>query len=184
MGLFGNKKDHTELALEEARRFDAADAKRSGPASRTKAGDTSVTTTVTMSGDADPAIAALFEKVFGGASDDASGVAPDAAVTVTTVHHSGKDDAALREAIAALGLEQGALATASTKAKGKQAPDDGFSAALDAIERDYKGKPVADAKAAIKAALAEHHRTVPDQVIDIMAKAVSGGGSIDVTFGP
>lgn len=173
MGLFGKKKDFTEEALEEARRFDAAGRKRA------KSPNTSVTTTVTTTGDANPDIAALMEKVFGGTVTDATAVNPGDGVTVTTVRHVGANDPDVKEALAA--FDFGPL-TPVAGAKASE-PDDGFSAALDTIERDYKGKPPAEAKAAIKAALAQHRHSIPDQVVDMMAKGVSKGTAIDVKFG-
>jgi hypothetical protein len=187
MGLFGKKKDYTESALEEARRFDQEDAKdraTSTPpttAQHAKVKNLSVTTSISTSGDSNAAIADLMEKAFGGNLMDASKVAPGEAVSVTTVRHVGANDAQLKDAIAALGLGPGASTQAS--GGGAQKPDSGFSAALDVIEREYRGKPPAEAKAAIEAALKKHHHTIPDMVVDILAKGVSEGTTIDIKFG-
>ncbi len=187
MGLFGKKKDYTELALEEARGVDAADALEGAapevPAEpkRTEVKSLSFKRSFTTSSLGGRAVEALMDKAFEGALMDASKAAPGESVSVTTVRHWGADDAQMGDAMAALGW--GPNAPLQLPGAGPQEPDTGFSAALDAIERDYRGKPVADAKAAIEAALQEHHHTVPDLVVAMIAKNVSEGTSIDVKFG-
>lgn len=187
MGLFGKKKDYAETVIEEARRFDAADAKEAGapeapPAPKApKVKKLSFTASFSTSGKRDSALSDLMAKAFGGNLMDASKVPPGESVSVTSIRHMGADDAQLKDDIAALGFGPGTPLQAL--GMGPQEPDNGFSAALETIERDYKGKPVADAKAAIEAALKEHHHTIPDEVVDMIAKDVSEGTSLDVKFG-
>jgi len=141
----------------------------------------SFTASLSTSGDKDAALEALMEQALGENSHNPIKVTQGESVTVTSVQHMSADDPHLKEALAAMGF--GSDAPLKALGLGPQAQDSGFSAELEAIERDFKGKPVAEAKAAIEAALTRHHHTVPDMVVDMIAKGVSEGTSIDVKFG-
>jgi len=141
----------------------------------------SVTASFGTSDEKDAALEALMAKALGENPQSPIKITHGETVTVTTVQHMGSNDPQLQEAIAAMGF--GSDAPLKALGLGPQAHDSGFSAELEAIERDFKGKPVAEAKAAIEAALTRHHHTVPDTVVDMIAKGVSEGTSIDVKFG-
>ncbi len=187
MGLFGKKKDYTALALEEARRREAGNAAaRFVPGTPEAASGPAVTKfsfnkTITAQEGMESALAELVAKVSENAPAPVTAVIPGETVRITTVHSLDVNDPRLNDALAALGFGPGA--SPQVPGLGAQQSDGGFSAALDGIERDYVGKPVAQVKVVVEAAFKAHGHSVPDMVVDMIAKNVSEGTDVDVTFG-
>ena len=68
-------------------------------------------------------------------------------------------------------------------ALGQTAPDADLSRAIAEITERYRGHAPDEAVPALKLALAEHGREVPDEWLTDMAKTISEGGTTNLSFG-